>query len=60
LQTDKSEQTNWRCFQRELVRELDGITAGITENVGYEGFSSGSLKLEAGHLPVFEPQGLLF
>ena len=37
--------------------ELDGGPAGITENTGYEGISSGPSKLEAGHLPVFEPRG---
>jgi len=60
LQTDKSEHTNRRCFQRGLVMELDGGPVGITENTGYEGLSSGPSKLEAGHLPVFETQGVSF
>ena len=38
--------------------ELDGGPAGITENVGYEGLSSSSSKLEAGHLPVFDTRGM--
>jgi len=40
--------------------ELDGGPAGITENTGYEGISPGPSKLEAGHLPVFEPRGVSF
>jgi len=38
--------------------ELAGGPAGITENTGYEGLSSGLSKLEAGHLPVFGPGGM--
>jgi len=60
LRAEKCEFTNRRCFQRGLVWELDGITAGITENAGYKGLSSGPSKLEAGHLPVFEPWGSKF
>ena len=41
-------------------RELAGGYAGITEDAGYEGLSSGSSKPEAGHLPVFETGGMTF
>jgi len=38
-----------------LVRELDGVPAGMPENDCYEEISSGPSKPEAGHLPGFDP-----